>query len=543
MEVNRNEGNSSSQDMVPPQINQKSKSSLKTDSIDSNDIVSDDSSIAKNDGELLTNDIESDNSEEVINKRQSNETILLCKTVPNEIGSNKKNGSNVRKRGRPSKNDMIEIQNVETNQIVNDEQNIKKRAGRPKQTSKTSISSDGIVHRSEIIDLCKEKNKDINNNCFNNDGLLQTMTPIISNKCFANHTSTASCSNDNITKSNSMDNNSLNNDIILKNKTNTQSNINYVKSHSISPPQINALNTNYQSQNNSCTSSQNSFTNVVHNSSIQESLFQIPSIKDSIYENSTPYLYQNRWEIYIDDFEDNRSITNKSITNCVKNIRNALKDLDENEFQIRPINPGIFLNKKNYVNFIKNLPTHLKEDYLCYKKDYCIVSYETILNIIKSLNGKHDYHYNGELMKKRLPLYFDVQRDQLNNKLSLRNSEKLIDVFKSYILLQKKEPTPLYLVNQQIDYVSVNVHRKEGNYFLNLPTYKDSITPNSIFTITVLLRDFLTEYEKPENNNTLLICPKNVLSYLHEYETRLKFIENNCFLLPDIVICMSMKLD
>ena len=294
---------------------------------------------------------------------------------------------------------------------------------------------------------------------------------------------------------------------------------NNINKLSISSLQIPTLNANIQDNDKNCTSLLSSNTYEV----------QIPTIEQSLFDNSEQKLYLNRWEMIVDDFDDNEHIMNRTIHNCISNLRNELNYVNEYEFRFRTINPGFLLNEKDYINFICKLPKHIRDDYLQFKKDYCIINYGSIQNIMKHLNGIHDYQKS---IKTKLPLYFKVENDIETNKLLLIDPEFLIDVQKSFTILQNKIAFPLHLVNKVLDHIPVYVHGMEGRIIMNLPRYTDTLIPQIIFILTHLLDNFVNPNKKC-HNDTLVICPKNVLSYLHQYESQLKFIEDNCFLLSD----------
>ena len=261
---------------------------------------------------------------------------------------------------------------------------------------------------------------------------------------------------------------------------------------------------------------------------------EITTIEQSLYSEEQTFYIKNRWEIVVDKFNNGSYSTNNKIMKYFDNVREGLVYVDDHGYKNKSINPGIKLSDKQYLNFINQLPNDIKDDYLHFRNEYCLINYGYIIDIFRALNGLDDYQYKigNQIM---LPLYFNTEeKDLINNKLIYLSSEKdLIDVGKSYCILQNKVRVKLHLINKEPNHMSSNVYASDGPIIMNLPFYqKDDIVPQFFFSYLHLMIDFVQELitEDDVTRETIVICPREILSYLNKYYMQLQFIERHCFI-------------
>jgi hypothetical protein len=184
------------------------------------------------------------------------------------------------------------------------------------------------------------------------------------------------------------------------------------------------------------------------------------------------------------------------------------------------------------MEFISKLPSIFKEDYLNFRKDYCITKFKTIYEIARTLYGTNDYQFPLR-QNSNLELYFKSGHNS-EGKISIEYDVKMIDIPFTFDLLQSKVQTKVGLINTQENYKSVYVHVKDGKQIImNLPYYSDFTTPRLIFSYLNLIEAFASEYLEFHNTdinymNQFVICPVNILSFLDCYCKQLQYIEQNC---------------
>ena len=241
-----------------------------------------------------------------------------------------------------------------------------------------------------------------------------------------------------------------------------------------------------------------------------------PTLKES---NSNR---KNRWEDAMNEFNDG-NYANPNIIRYFEDIKEVKPYVLKDE----PINIGIQLDEEVYWRYINNLPTVLKEDYIYFRKYYCITKYRTIIEISKILYGKNGYQFDLQ-QKKNLELYF-YHTTYSDGKYSIQSNGKLINIPLSYEILQTKVQTKVDLINTQDNYKSVYVHGKEGKIIImNLPYYEDFTSPLLVFYYLELITAFANEYLYCSENE-YVICPVHILNYLYQYCKQLQYIEQNCF--------------